>query len=395
MTFAIVMLSLFAAQDLATRGDHAMGFSHEKTTHHFFLYVNGGAIQVTANDPRDIESRTQIRIHLAHIAQMFAEGDFQVPMLVHAEVPPGAPIMKKLKSEIQYTFEEVEQGGRVRIRTNNSEALSAIHEFLRYQISDHQTGDPLNITEALLGQPPAQPRFDVASIKPSVEPGTMYVRTLAGGHLVANAPARLMLMNAYGVQYSQLAGVPDWLGSETWSVDARAEGNPTRHELMLMLQSLLEERFHLKVHRESREMSVYALTIARKGPKLPAPKDGGCAAPVLGQPEPAAPPCGRVRILMSPQGILMEGGGAAVTELARVLAIPLSRPVVDRTALTGAYDIHLQFSNDSSGTTDLPADATNAGIFTAIQEQLGLKLAPAKAPIDVLVIDHIERPTAN
>ena len=248
---------------------------------------------------------------------------------------------------------------------------------------------------ALLGQAPARPRFDVASIKPSQERGMMYVRVLPGGRLVVNAPARLMLMNAYGLQFSQLASAPDWLSSETWSVDARAEGNPTRDELMLMLQSLLEERFRLKVHHESREMSVYALTVARNGPKLPTPKDGACATPVPGQPEPAAPPCGRVRISMSPQGVLMEGGSAAMSELARVLAIPLSRPVVDRTALSGAYDIRLQFSDDVSGATPPPADATNSGIFTAIQEQLGLKLESTKAPVDVLVIDHIDRPTAN
>ena len=111
---------------------------------------------------------------------------------------------------------------------------------------------------ALLAQPPARPQFDVASIKPSQERGTMYVRALPGGRLLVNAPARLMLMNAYGLQFSQLAGAPDWLSSEIWSVDARAEGNRTRDELMLMLQSLLEERFHLKFHRESREMPVYA-----------------------------------------------------------------------------------------------------------------------------------------
>ena len=148
MNFAIVLFSLFAAQDLATRGDHAMGFSHEKTTHHFFLYADGGAIQVTANDLEDTESRSQIRMHLGHIAQMFGSGDFQTPMLVHAELPPGVPAMKKLKSDIRYTFEEIEHGGRVRIRTKKPEALSAIHEFLRYQISDHQTGDPMKVTAA-------------------------------------------------------------------------------------------------------------------------------------------------------------------------------------------------------------------------------------------------------
>jgi hypothetical protein len=146
MNFAIVLLSLFATQDLATRGDHAMGFSHEKTTHHFFLYADGGAIQVTANDPHDSESRDQIRMHMGHITRMFAAGDFQIPMLVHAEVPAGVVAMKKLKSEIKYTFEKLNQGGCVRIRTKSSEALAAIHEFLRYQISDHQTGDPMKVT---------------------------------------------------------------------------------------------------------------------------------------------------------------------------------------------------------------------------------------------------------
>ncbi len=222
----------------------------------------------------------------------------------------------------------------------------------------------------------------------------MYVRTLPGGRLLVNAPVRLMLMNAYGVQFSQLVGTPDWLGSETWTIDARAQGNPTRDNSMLMLQSLLEDRFHLKIHHESREMPVYALTVARGGLKLPKAKEGSCATPVSGQPDPSAPPCGRVRISMSPQGVLMEGGSAALSELARVLAIPLSRPVVDRTGLSAAFDIRLQFVDDASGTT-LSAEASNSGIFTAIQEQLGLKLESTKAPVEVVVIDHIERPTAN
>jgi len=223
----------------------------------------------------------------------------------------------------------------------------------------------------------------------------MYVRTLPGGHLLVNAPVRLMLMHAYGLQFSQISGGPDWLSSDTWSIDARAEGNPTRDELMHMLQSLLEDRFHLKAHRESREMSVYALTVARNGPKLPAPKEGACATAVPGQPEPTAPPCGRVRISMSPQGVLMEGGSAAMSELTRVLAIPLSRPVVDRTALSDTYDIRLEFTDDGPGAPPPPADARNPGIFTAIQEQLGLKLETAKATVEILVIDRIDRPTAN
>ena len=223
----------------------------------------------------------------------------------------------------------------------------------------------------------------------------MYVRPLPGGRLVVNAPARLMLMNAYGLQFSQLAGGPDWLSSDIWSIDARGQGNPTRDELMVMLQSLLEDRFHLKAHHESREVPAYALTVGKKGPRLPAAKEGSCAIPVTGRPEPTAPPCGRVRISMSPQGVLMEGGSASVSELARVLAIPLKRPVIDRTGLSGAYDIRLQFIGDGPGTTPPPPDSAEAGIFTAIQEQLGLKLEAVKAPVDVVVIDHMERPSAN
>jgi uncharacterized protein (TIGR03435 family) len=246
---------------------------------------------------------------------------------------------------------------------------------------------------ALLAQSPARPQFDVASIKPSQDHGMMYVRALPGGRLLVNAPARLMLMNAYGLQFSQLAGGPEWLASDIWSIDARAPGNPTRDELMLMLQSLLEERFHLKVHRESREMPVYALT-AGKSPKIPTAHEGACATGVPGQPEPAAPPCGRVRISMSPESVLMEGGSAPISELVRVLAVPLQRPVVDRTALGGAYDIVLKFTRDAAGGA-APADTALPGIFTAIEEQLGLKLTATKAPVEILVIDRIDRPTAN
>jgi hypothetical protein len=123
------------------RGDHVMGFSHEKTTHHFRLYADGGAIEVAANDPKDSASRDQIRMHLGHIAQMFAAGDFNAPMLIHDQVPPGVPTLQKLKADITFKFDKTEQGGRVRITTKNPEALKAVHEFLRFQISDHQTGD--------------------------------------------------------------------------------------------------------------------------------------------------------------------------------------------------------------------------------------------------------------
>ncbi len=127
------------------RGDHAMGFSHEKTTHHFHLTAGGGAIEVTANDSHDAASQAQIRVHLSHIAKLFKEGDFSTPMFIHDEAPAGVPTMKRLKADISYTFERIEFGARVRIATANAEALEAIHEFLRYQIKDHQTGDSLEV----------------------------------------------------------------------------------------------------------------------------------------------------------------------------------------------------------------------------------------------------------
>ncbi|MEO6569742.1 MAG: cytochrome c [Opitutaceae bacterium] len=132
------------------RGDKVMGFSHEKTTHHFRLKVDGGAIEVDANDAGDAASRDQIRTHLQHIAGKFAAGDFTAPMMIHAQNPPGVSTMKRLKLVIKYDFEETERGGRVRISSGNVRARAAIHEFLRYQISDHQTGDPTEIEKAPL-----------------------------------------------------------------------------------------------------------------------------------------------------------------------------------------------------------------------------------------------------
>jgi hypothetical protein len=127
------------------RGDRVMGFDHTKTTHHFLLHPDGGSIEVTANDSNDAESRDQIRKHLGHIARMFAEGNFKAPMLIHDRTPPGVPVMRRLKSEIRYDYEEAERGARVRIRTANAEALAAVHEFLRFQIEDHETGDPTEV----------------------------------------------------------------------------------------------------------------------------------------------------------------------------------------------------------------------------------------------------------
>jgi hypothetical protein len=123
------------------RGEAAMGFPQTETAHHFTLTRDGGVIQVEAKDPADAANRERIRQHLAHVARMFAAGDFDTPMLVHARTPPGVPTMSRLKAEIVYAFEETESGARIRVKTKNAEALAAVHEFLRFQIEDHQTGD--------------------------------------------------------------------------------------------------------------------------------------------------------------------------------------------------------------------------------------------------------------
>jgi hypothetical protein len=129
--------------DVARHGDDAMGFPHDKTTHHFRLLPDGGAIEVTVNDSKDDGDLQAIRSHLSHIAKMFSNGDFSIPMFVHSQVPPGVTEMKEKRVEISYTYEELPTGGRVRIKTKNRDALNSVHDFLNFQIEDHQTGDKI------------------------------------------------------------------------------------------------------------------------------------------------------------------------------------------------------------------------------------------------------------
>ena len=155
MSLILFVLTLvFWSQDtskpdagVVSRGDHAMGFSHETTTHHFYLYQSGGAIEVSANDPKDVGSRDQIRTHLSHIVAMFSRGDFNVPMFIHDKTPPGASTMSRLRDQIHYQLEETSQGANIEIVTKNKEALRAIQDFLRFQISDHKTGDSVDISK--------------------------------------------------------------------------------------------------------------------------------------------------------------------------------------------------------------------------------------------------------
>lgn len=130
-------------QMVMKNGEKAMGFSQTATTHHFLLMADGGAIQVEANDPNDSVNRDAIRRHLTEIAKQFADGIFTTPFAVHGKVPDGVPTMDKLRADIAYSYEETPNGARVRIKTKNPDALAAIYEFLRFQIDEHHTGDPL------------------------------------------------------------------------------------------------------------------------------------------------------------------------------------------------------------------------------------------------------------
>jgi len=123
------------------RGDQAMGFSHEKTHHHFVLYEDGGAIQVLADSSTDKESVTAIRAHLAMIRDMFTSGNFNMPMFIHDIVVPGTQNMKRLRSDILYTYQDLPLGGEVLVQSRNDLAVRAVHNFIRFQIKDHHTGD--------------------------------------------------------------------------------------------------------------------------------------------------------------------------------------------------------------------------------------------------------------
>jgi len=265
----------------------------------------------------------------------------------------------------------------------------------------------------MFAQSAAAPRFDVASIKRDTSALPRHtVRPLPGGLHTENATVRMLMQNAYSLQSFQIVGGPGWIESEGYNIDAKAEGNASRSQVFLMLQSLLEDRFQLKVHRETRELPAYALTAAKGGLKLPSPKEGGCASstpdastwaggrmPPPGQGQPTLAPCGSVRVFLLPSGARMQGGRIPMPEFIRILSMALGSPVIDKTGFTQLFDVRLDFLPDET-TAALPAppsppDDANPSILFAIQQQLGLKLESTKGPVEVLVIDRVERPTEN
>jgi uncharacterized protein (TIGR03435 family) len=223
---------------------------------------------------------------------------------------------------------------------------------------------------------------------------------LPGGFRARNVTVRLLLRTAYRIQDSQLTGGPDWLDSDRFDIVAKTDGTASSDQLSSMLQALLADRFKVMIHKETRERSIYALVVARNGALGPRLQRRDCVPAAL----PATPaasqelPCGRI---MTGSGEVTFRG-APMSQIAEGLSGYVGRVVADRTGLSGNYDLTLQWTperlpnaNQQPG-SDVPAiDPNGLSIFTAVQEQLGLKLQPAQGTVNVLVIDRVEHPTEN
>lgn len=259
-----------------------------------------------------------------------------------------------------------------------------------------------------------EPSFDVASVKQNTsgnDGGQWGIMPPTPGRLrIANTPFRFILHYAFQIRDHQLIGAPDWIDSASFDISATYPADPPRTEddRRAMLRTLLADRFGLKTHRERREMPIYALVMARKdgrpGPQL-VPSTIDCEQwiaekrPQLGagSSSPVAPGGKRpvCRILTTRR--FVSGGTQTMRQLADVLQVLAGRPVADHTGLTGAFDFDLQWMSGpiapSAGTPPPPGDGPS--IFTALQEQLGLRLEPGREPFDVVVIDAVRRPTPD
>jgi uncharacterized protein (TIGR03435 family) len=243
--------------------------------------------------------------------------------------------------------------------------------------------------------PTAQPTFDVASVKPHLSGESQSMVAQPGGRFVAtNVPLRLLIRTAYQLQDDQISGEPEWVNAERFDIVAKSDAPEALPRLVSMLQSLLAERFKLVVHREMKELPVFALSVAKRdstlGPKL-RPTTCPDIEVDLGRPQPCTNVStgrGELRLRGMPFGQFLP-----------FLAPYVNRVIVDRTGLSARYDIDLNWTPDRLPQAAPPdaatADPNAVSIFTAIQEQLGLKLEPARAPVEVLVIDRVQRPTPD
>jgi uncharacterized protein (TIGR03435 family) len=269
-------------------------------------------------------------------------------------------------------------------------------------------------TPGIQAQAPTAPaQFDVATIKlNSVASGRSRTQPLPGGHLrVENQSLRALIRTAYQIQGFQISGGPSWIASDRYDIEAKSEGNPPLLEVVgPMLRTLLEDRFKLKTHREVRELPVLALSVSKAGMKLRPSEQGNCVPYEPNHPPPARPPgqkhqsiCGSI----STGRTMLEATGIRMNDLTKTLSYILDRPVIDKTEWKETFDVDLEFVPDeppsavpSAGAADttnlgLTSDGSGPSIMTALQEQLGLSLKSTKGPVEILIIDSAEKPSAN
>jgi uncharacterized protein (TIGR03435 family) len=247
------------------------------------------------------------------------------------------------------------------------------------------------------GQAPSA--FDVASVKPTARSdGRALVQAFPGRLVMRNFSGRALILFAYSIADYQLSGGPAWIISDYYDIQATAPNNSTIRQMEgPMLQALLAERFGLTVHREMKQMPVLEMTLASSNLKLRESKDGSCTpysadSPGQSAPAPGTVFCGFPRTTSNGLNRTLDEAGIQITGLAGFLARwQLHTPIVDKTGLTGTFDIHLEWTDDA----DTADTSVGTPIFTALREQLGLKLESAKGPVEVLVIDHIGKPSAN
>jgi len=263
--------------------------------------------------------------------------------------------------------------------------------------------------------PANTPRFEVASIKPCSEPLNGPAPNSSPGRLATDCAELLNLMgNAY-TSYADghlnlnsdptpITGGPSWVHSASYDINARAEGNPSV-PMMLgpMMQKLLEDRFQLKIHRQTSEGPVFFLTVARGRPKLHSYSEGSCTPWTLPPPplKPGEKICGS---MINGIASSVEALGSTLGEFSKVLRVLVDRPVIDKTGITGRFDIRVKFSREGTALDGIrlnegpstAADPTGTpSIFVALQDELGLRLESGRGPVDTLVIDHIEKPSEN
>jgi uncharacterized protein (TIGR03435 family) len=221
----------------------------------------------------------------------------------------------------------------------------------------------------------APPAFEVATVKPSPPRGSptgIAMRTYPGGRVrITGYRLKMLIHDAYSVEDYQIIGGPAWSDLDRFDVEAKAPAPSSPSQIRLMLQQLLAERFQLHLHRETRREAVYTLVVAKGGPKLKPPQSA-TAEPF---------------VWFLPRGF--EGRNATVDQLANRLASNLKRPVRNRTELEGHFDFRIEWTPDDAGTDE------NVLLLSALQEQAGLKLETEPGSVEVIVIDHAKKPSAN